>query len=178
MVNNISKDVKAILEKLKVLVESKKVMKEDLSSLQEDLENMAEEELQSLDSMELKEQIKFQESTVVVASQDIDFSVKMDDDIHVNVALEVQSKEPTKKVMTIFQEPKNEYCKFANARIEFVEEEMDNLIRGLLVGSFNFGIGSIGSKHMDVTPTKIFPMDSSYIPLAKKVELKAACSCL
>ena len=29
-------------------------------------------------------------------------------------------------------------------KIEFVEEEMDNLIRGLLVGSFNFGIGSIG----------------------------------
>ena len=68
MVNNISKDVKAILEKLKVLVESKKVMKEDLSSLQEDLENIAEEELQSLDSMELEEQIKFQESTIVVAS--------------------------------------------------------------------------------------------------------------
>ena len=48
--------------------------------------------------------------------------------------------------------------------------------RGLSVGSFNFGIGSIGSKHMDVAPTKIFLMDGSYIPLAKKVGLTAACS--
>ena len=29
----------------------------------------------------------------------------MDDDIHVHAALEVQSKEPMKKVMMIFQEP-------------------------------------------------------------------------
>ena len=29
----------------------------------------------------------------------------MDDDIHVHAALEVQSKEPTKKVMMIFQNP-------------------------------------------------------------------------
>ena len=34
---------------------------------------MTEEELQSLDSMELKEQIKLQESIAVVASQDVDF---------------------------------------------------------------------------------------------------------
>ena len=100
----------------------------------------------------------------------------MDDDIHVHAALEVQSKEPTKKVMMIFQEPVNEHCKYDNARIEFEEEEMDNLSRGLSVGSFNFGIGSFGSKHMDVAPTKIIPMDSSYIPLAKKVELIASCS--
>ena len=80
-------------------------MKEELSKLQEDLENMTEEELQSLNSMELKEQIKFQESTVVVVSWDVDFCVKVDDDIHVHAALEVQSKEPTKKVMMIFLEP-------------------------------------------------------------------------
>ena len=77
-------------------------MKEELSRLQKDLENMTEEELQSLDSMELEEQIKFQESTTVVASRDVDFCVKVDDDIHVRAALEVQSKEPTKKVMMIF----------------------------------------------------------------------------
>ena len=66
---------------------------------------MTEEELQSLDSMELKEQIKFQESTTVVASWDVNFYVKVDDDIHKDAALEVQSKEPTKKVMMIFQGP-------------------------------------------------------------------------
>ena len=66
---------------------------------------MTKEDLQSLDSMEFKEQIKFQESTAVVASWDVDFCVKVDDDIHVHTALEVQSKEPTKKVMMIFQEP-------------------------------------------------------------------------
>ena len=42
---------------------------------------MTEEELQSLDSMKLEEQIKFQESTAVVASWDVDFCVKVDDDI-------------------------------------------------------------------------------------------------
>ena len=68
MVNNISKDVKAILEKLKVLAESKKVINEELSRLQKGLENITEKELQSLDSMKLEEQIKFQESTVIVAS--------------------------------------------------------------------------------------------------------------
>ena len=66
---------------------------------------MVEEELQSLDSMEVEKQIKFQESTAVVTSQDVDFCVKVDDDIHVHVALEAQSKEPTKKEMMIFQEP-------------------------------------------------------------------------
>ena len=49
--------------------------------------------------MELKKQIKFQESTVVVASQVVVFCVKVDDDIHIHATLEVQSKEPTKKVM-------------------------------------------------------------------------------
>ena len=49
--------------------------------------------------MELEEKIKFQESTIVVASRDVDFCVKVDDDIHVHVALEVQSKELTKKLM-------------------------------------------------------------------------------
>ena len=80
-------------------------MKEELSRLQKDLKNMREEELQSLDSMELEEQIKFQETTAVVASRDVDFCVKVDDDIHVYATLEVQSKELTKKVMIIFQEP-------------------------------------------------------------------------
>ena len=55
--------------------------------------------------MELEEQIKFQEFTAIVASQDVDFCVKVDDDIHVHAAFEVQSKEPTKKKMMIFQEP-------------------------------------------------------------------------
>ena len=74
--------------------------------MQEGLENMMKEELQySLDSMKFEEKIKFQESTVVVASWDVDFCVKVDNDIHVHAALEVQSKEPTKKVMMIFQEP-------------------------------------------------------------------------
>ena len=74
--------------------------------MQEGLENMMKEKLQySLDSMKFEEKIKFQESTVVVASWDVDFCVKVDNDIHVHAALEVQSKEPTKKVMMIFQEP-------------------------------------------------------------------------
>ena len=101
MVNKVSKDVKNISEKVKALVESKKAMKEELSRLQEDLENMIEEELQSLDSMELEEQIKFQESTTVVTSWNVDICVKVDDDIHVHAALEVKSKEPIKKVMMI-----------------------------------------------------------------------------
>ena len=109
MLNKASKDVKDISKMVKALVESKKAIKEDLSRLQEDLENMTKEELHSLDSMELEKQIKFQESTVVVASRDVDFCVKVDDDIHVHAALEVQSKEPTKKVMMIqestMQEP-------------------------------------------------------------------------
>ena len=112
MVNKVSQDVKtlyeshnAILEKVKALVKSNKPMNEELSRLQEGFENMMEEELQSLNSMKLEEQIKFQEFTDVVASQDVDFCVKVDDDIHVHAALEVQSKEPTKKVMMIFQEP-------------------------------------------------------------------------
>ena len=112
MVNKVSQDVKtlyeshnAILEKVKALVKSNKPMNEELSRLQEGFENMMEEELQSLNSMKLEEQIKFQEFIDVVASQDVDFCVKVDDDIHVHAALEVQSKEPTKKVMMIFQEP-------------------------------------------------------------------------
>ena len=71
------------------MAESKTAMKEELSRLQEDLENMTEKELPSLDSMELEEQIKFQESTAVVVSRDIDFCVKVDGDIHVHAALEV-----------------------------------------------------------------------------------------
>ena len=39
--------------------------------------------------MELEEQIKFQESTAVVASWDIDFCDKVNDDIHVHTTLEV-----------------------------------------------------------------------------------------
>ena len=50
---------------------------------------MTEEELQSLNSMKLEEQIKFQESNAVVASRDVDSCVKVDDDIHVHAALEV-----------------------------------------------------------------------------------------
>ena len=94
MVNEVSKKVKA-------LVESKKAMKEELSRLQADLENMTKEELQSLDSMELKDQIKFQESTAVFASRDIDFCVKVNDDSHIHATLEFQFKEPTKKMMMI-----------------------------------------------------------------------------
>ena len=105
MVNQVSKDVKDISERVKAMAKSKKAIKEKLSRWQEDLENMTEEELQSLDSMELEEQVKFQESTVVVASRDVDFCVKVDDDIHEDASLEVQSKEPIKKVMMIFQEP-------------------------------------------------------------------------
>ena len=55
--------------------------------------------------MEFEEQIKFQESTTIDASHDVNFCVKGDDDIHEDAALEVQSKEPTKKKMMIFQEP-------------------------------------------------------------------------
>ena len=69
------------------MAESKTAMKEELSRLQEDFENMTEKELQSLDSMELKEQIKFQESIAVIASRDVDFCVKVDDDVHVHIAL-------------------------------------------------------------------------------------------
>ena len=112
VVNKVSQDVKtlyeshnAILEKVKALVKFNKPMNEELSRLQEGFENMMEEELQSLNSMKLEEQIKFQESTAVVAGQDVDFCVKVDDDIHVHAAFEVQSKEQTKKVMMIFQEP-------------------------------------------------------------------------
>ena len=91
MVNKVSKDVKslyeshnAVLEKVKTLAEFNKAMNEELSRLQEGLENMMKEELQySLDSMKFEEQIKFQESTVVVASWDVDFCVKVDNDIHV-----------------------------------------------------------------------------------------------
>ena len=71
----------AVLEKVKVLPESKKAMNEELSILQEGLENMIEKELQSLDSIKLEEQIKFQESTAVVSSWDVDFCVKVDDGI-------------------------------------------------------------------------------------------------
>ena len=75
MVNEVLEKVRALTEshkaisnKFKTLAKSNKAMNEDLSRLQKDLENMAKEDLQSLDSMEFKEQIKFQESTAVVAS--------------------------------------------------------------------------------------------------------------
>ena len=93
--------VNEISEKIKTLAESKKTMKEELSILQEDLENITEDDLQYLNSKKLKEQIKFQESTTAVASWDVDFCVKVDDDIHVHAAYEFRSKEPTKKVMMI-----------------------------------------------------------------------------
>ena len=50
-------------------------MKEELLKL-EDVENMVEEELQYLNSMELEEQIKFWEPTIIVTNQDADFYVK------------------------------------------------------------------------------------------------------
>ena len=66
MMNKVSDDVKtlyeshnAILEKVKALAKFNKVMNEELSRLQEGLKNMTEEDLQSLDSMKLEEQIKF-----------------------------------------------------------------------------------------------------------------------
>ena len=89
MLNKASEDVKDISKMVKALVESKKAMKEELSRLQEDLENMTEEELQSLDSIELEQQIKFQKSIAAVASRNVDFCVKVDDDIHEGAALEV-----------------------------------------------------------------------------------------
>ena len=88
----------AFLEKVKILGKFDKAKNEGLSRLQEGLENMMKEVLQSLHSMKFQEKIKFQES-------DVDFCVKVDNDIHVHAALEVQSKEPTKKAMMIFQEP-------------------------------------------------------------------------
>ena len=39
--------------------------------------------------MELEEQIRFQESTAIVTSREVDFCVKVDDDIHVHAALKV-----------------------------------------------------------------------------------------
>ena len=105
VLNKALEDVKDISKMVRALAKSKKAMKEELPRLQVDLVNMTEEDLQFLDSMEFKEQIKFQESIAVVASQDVDFYVKVDDDIHEDAALEVQSKEPTKKKMMIFQEP-------------------------------------------------------------------------
>ena len=96
MVNKVSENVKvlyeshnAILEKVKAMAKSNKAINEEVSRLQEGLKKMTEEELQSLDSMELEEQIKFQESTAVVTSWDVDFYVKVDDDMHVYATLEV-----------------------------------------------------------------------------------------
>ena len=54
MLNKSSENVKDISKMVKVLVESRQAMKEELSRLQEDLENMIEDELQSLNSMELE----------------------------------------------------------------------------------------------------------------------------
>ena len=72
--------------------------------------------------MELEEQIKFQEFTAIVASQDVDFCVKVDDDIHVHVAFEVQSKEPTKKMMTIFQKPILDAPMKASIQVSVIQE--------------------------------------------------------
>ncbi|KAL0001416.1 hypothetical protein SO802_015197 [Lithocarpus litseifolius] len=112
MLNKTLEEVKDISKKMKALDESNMAMKEELLRLQEGLKNITEEELQSLDSLKLEEQIKFQESIAAIASRDVDLCVKVDDDINVHVALEVQLKEPTKKlkeptkkVMMIFQEP-------------------------------------------------------------------------
>ena len=88
-VKALAKSHEAISKKFKALAESNKAMNEELSRLQEDLENMTKEDLQSLDSMEFEEQIKFQESTTVVASWDVNFCVKVDDDIHEDAALDV-----------------------------------------------------------------------------------------
>ncbi|KAL0005079.1 hypothetical protein SO802_012640 [Lithocarpus litseifolius] len=75
MVNEVLKNFKAlyeshnaILEKVKALNESNMAMKKELSRLQEGLKNITEKELQSLDLMKLEEEIKFQESTTVIAS--------------------------------------------------------------------------------------------------------------
>ena len=57
-----------VYENFKAFCESHKAMKKELSELKEDVENMTEEELQFLDSIKLEEQIRFQESTAVVAS--------------------------------------------------------------------------------------------------------------
>ena len=58
--------VNEISEKIKTLAESKKTMKEELSILQEDLENITEDDLQYLNSKKLEEQIKFQESLLLL----------------------------------------------------------------------------------------------------------------
>ena len=42
--------------------------------------------------MELEEEIKFQESIAVVASRDVDFCVKVDEDIHVHATLKFNPK--------------------------------------------------------------------------------------
>ena len=47
---------------------------------------------------------------------------------------------------------------------------MAYLSRGISLFSFKFEISSIGSKLIDVTTTKILPMDSSFILLAMEVE--------
>ena len=96
-----------VYENFKILCESYKAMKKELSKLKEDVENMTKEELQSFDSIKLEEQIRFQESIAVVASRDVNFCVKVDNDIHVHTALKVCSKEPKKKVMVT----KNQRCK-------------------------------------------------------------------
>ena len=64
-------------------------MKKELSKPKEDVKNMTEEELQFLDSIKLEEQIGFQESTAVVASRDVKFYVKVDNNIHVHTTLKV-----------------------------------------------------------------------------------------
>ena len=82
--------------------------------------------------MELKEQIKFQESTIVVASQDVDNSVKENDNIHVHTALEVQSKELKKKVIMIQESTMQE------AVVVGVDEEHIVLVQSLCVHGNQF----------------------------------------
>ena len=60
--------IKDVSKKVKDLAKSKRAMKEELTRLQENLENMTEDELQSFNLMKIKEQIKFQESTAIIAS--------------------------------------------------------------------------------------------------------------
>ncbi|XP_030947462.1 DNA (cytosine-5)-methyltransferase CMT2-like [Quercus lobata] len=72
------------------------------------------------------------------------------------------------------KEPRNPnrncFAEDDNARIDVAEEEMAYLPRGISLFSFKFEISSTGSKLVDVTATKILPMDSSFILLAMEVE--------
>jgi len=47
-------------------------------------QHISKEKLQSLELMELKEKIKFQEPTSTFTNRDANFYVKVDDDVHVH----------------------------------------------------------------------------------------------